>query len=69
MTISEEKVTARRFNMRTKLIAEIYKECNPSVAYEKRNNYVEQRLEERFRYFDNMDDLNGTAASNTMLMK
>jgi len=51
------------------LIAEIYKECNPSVAYEKRNNYVEQRLEERFRYFDNMDDLNGTAASNIMLMK
>jgi len=48
MTISEEKVTARRFNMRSKLITEIYKECAPSIPYEKRNNYVEQRLEERF---------------------
>jgi len=48
MTIAEEKVTARRFNMRSKLITEIYKECAPSIPYEKRNNYVEQRLEERF---------------------
>lgn len=70
LSISEEKVTARRFNMRSKLITEIYKECAPSVPYENRNNYVEQRLEERFRYFNQMDDLNGTGAvSNIILMK
>jgi len=55
--------------MRSKLIAEIYKECAPSVPYEKRNNYVEQRLEERFKYFNNMDDLNGSKGSNIGLMK
>jgi len=58
--------------MREKLIAEIYKECAPSVPYEKRNNYVEQALEARFKYFNNMDDLNtggGTAGNNIVLMK
>ena len=69
LTISEEKVTARRFNMRSKLITEVYKECAPSVPYERRNNYVEQRLEERFRYFNQMDDLNGAGSSNIVLMK
>lgn len=29
-----------------------------SVPYEEKNNYIESRLESRFRYFDKMDDLN-----------
>lgn len=69
LSISEEKVTARRFNMRVKLIADVYKECAPAVPYETRNNYVEKRLEDRFKYFNHMDDLNSKGASNQILIK
>lgn len=42
----------RRTRIRVKTVEETYKECDKSIPYEDRNNWIEQRVESRFKYFD-----------------
>lgn len=51
---------ARRAHIRGKCIETTYRECNPSIPYEVRNNYIEARIELRFKYFDVLNDMNAS---------
>ena len=46
----------RRSRIRQKQILDIIKNCDMNLAYEERNNYIEKRLEQSFRYFNNLND-------------
>lgn len=47
----------RRFRIREKCVEETYAQCHKSIPFEVRNNYIEYRLESRFKYFDKQNDL------------
>lgn len=57
---------ARRAHMRSKCIETTYEECAGSIPYEIRNNWVESRIELRFKYFDQLNDMN--SANNEIEM-
>ena len=48
----------RRSRIRRKCVDTTYKECDRKLPYEVRNNYIEYKLEQRFKYFDVVNDLN-----------
>lgn len=52
----ENSIMSRRSHIRQKQIAEILKECDISKPYEERNNFIENRLEDGYRYFNNLND-------------
>ena len=47
----------RRTRIRVKTVEETYKECDKAIPYEIRNNWVEGRVELRFKYFDQVNDI------------
>lgn len=47
----------RRARIRIKTVEETYKECKKTIPYEVRNNWIEGRIEMRYKYFDQVDDL------------
>lgn len=51
---------ARRSHMRVKSVKTTYKECDVSKPFEVRNNYIESRIELRFRYFNRLNDAHET---------
>ena len=51
LTKGEDTVIARRARIRNKCVSETYQECDASIPYEIRNNWVEGRIEQRFKYF------------------
>lgn len=53
----EKIVMDRRTRIRVKTVEQTYKECDKSIPYEDRNNWIEQRVELRFKYFDQPNDL------------
>ena len=42
--------------MRIKTIQQCQKECAINIPYQKKNEYIESRLEARLKYFDNLID-------------
>ena len=57
---AENLVQDRRKNIRIKSIKECYKECGPAKPFENKNNYIEQKIESTFNYFQIMDDIEHT---------
>ena len=62
MAKGEKIVMDRRSRIRTKTVEETYKECAQSIPYEVRNNFIESRIELRFKYFDQLDDLKSSGS-------
>lgn len=60
ITQGEQKVMARRAHIRAKTIETTYRECKPSIPYEVRNDYIEARIEMRYKYFDQLNDMNSS---------
>lgn len=57
LSYAEKTVMTRRQRIREKTVEETYKECDKAVPYEIRNNWIEGRVELRFKYFDQVNDL------------
>ena len=55
---------ARRAHWCKKQLREVYTKCDKNIPYQKREKFVEDHLEIRLKYFDNLDDLN--TADNEM---
>ena len=53
-------VQDRRRVIRIKSIDECYKECGPLKPFENKNNYIEQKIESTFNYFQIQDDVEHT---------
>ena len=49
---------ARRAHIRSKCIETTYRECHGSIRYEVRNDWIEARIELRYKYFDQLNDMN-----------
>lgn len=54
---AESKVQSRRHKLRLKNIEECKDQCQPGKPFENRNNYVEERIESTFKYFDHYSDI------------
>ena len=54
---AENLVQERRNNIRLKCIEECYAQCDQSVPFENKNNYIESKIESTFHYFQNLDDM------------
>ena len=48
----EKTVMTRRTRLRIKCVDETYNECEQSIPFETRNNWIESRIEIKFKYFD-----------------
>ena len=48
----ENILMSRRSRIRIKTVGETYKECDKEIPYETRNNWIEGRIELRFKYFE-----------------
>lgn len=46
-----------RFRHRTKNLKETYRQCDISVPYETKNNFVENKIQDVFKYFNDLDDM------------
>ena len=57
---AENLVQARRSRIRIKSIEECVKECGPLKPFENKNNYIEQKIESTYNYFQIMDDVEHT---------
>lgn len=53
---------ARRAHIRNVLVSTIYEECAPTIGYNQKNSYLEDRIEATNSYFCHMDDLNNKGA-------
>ena len=62
LTRGEDEVMKRRARIREKCIEETYKQCDKKIPFEIRNNYIEGCLESRFKYFDQVNDLNSVGS-------
>lgn len=62
LTVTEQKVMARRSHVRNSLVDTIYEECAPSIGYNQKNSYLEDRIEATNTYFNHLDDLNNKGA-------
>lgn len=62
MARGEKIVMDRRARIRLKTVEETYKECHKSIPYETRNDFIESRIELRFKYFDQADDLQASGS-------
>lgn len=69
LKISEEKVTARRLHYRMKLLEEVYRRCTDRFPFQEREYFVESRLEQRIKYFKNLDDINNEGSEIDDIMK
>jgi len=69
LDISEEKVMARRAHMRDTCVRTIYEECSPSIGYNAKNSYLEDRIEATMRYYIVLDDLNNKGANIEKIKK
>ena len=49
---------ARRSHYHCKVLEEVYRECDKSVPYQKREAYIENNLEKKFQYFKSIDESN-----------
>lgn len=54
---AENLVQERRSRIRVKSIEECYKECGPTKPFEDKNNYIEQKIESTYNYFQIYDDV------------
>lgn len=63
MTETEKKIMARRAHIRNTLVDTIYEECAPSIGYNQKNSYLEDRIEATNTYFNHLDDLNNKGAA------
>lgn len=48
----ENILMTRRSRIRIKTVDETYKECDKTIPYEIRNNWIESRVELSFKYLD-----------------
>lgn len=60
---------ARRAHIRIATIATIYEECAPSIGYNQKNSYLEDRIEATNSYFNHLDDLNNKGADMEKVKK
>ena len=60
---------ARRARIRNKTVEETYKECKKTIPYEIRNNWIESRIEGRFKYFDQVDDLKSSGSEVELIRR
>ena len=58
LTVTEDKIMARRAHIRMACVATIYEECSGGVGYNQKNMFLEDRIETTHKYFDVPDDLN-----------
>lgn len=65
----ENYVFKRRYRMREKLIAEIYEASGLNVQFQKKNMYLEERIEANQKYFGFMNDLNYSGADMMQIRK
>ena len=69
MNETEKKVMARRSHIRNILVDTIYEESAPSIGYNQKNSYLEDRIEATNTYFNHLDDLNNKGAALEALKK
>lgn len=69
LSLAEKKVLTRRNHMLTKRLHECKQDCGPSVAFQTKNRYIESRLEQRLKYFDQMNDQTPTGPDGSPLRK
>lgn len=64
---AEAAVQRRRVNMRSKMIHEIYDQSGIQVkSYNKKNSYLEERIESSWKYYNQINDLyNAKNKNNT----
>lgn len=60
---------ARRAHMRDACVRTIYEECAPSIGYNAKNSYLEDRIETTMRYYQVLDDLNNKGANIEKIKK
>lgn len=60
--MGEKVVMTRRARKRIKTVEETYQECKKTIPYEIRNKWIEGRIEQRFKYFDQVDDLQNSGS-------
>jgi len=60
---------ARRAHMRDTCVRTIYEECAPSIGYNAKNSYLEDRIEATMRYYLVLDDLNNKGANIEKIKK
>ena len=65
----EQYAYKRRYRMREKNIAEIYEASGLSVNFQKKNTYLEERIEAQQKYFDFMNDLHYSGAAMMQIRK
>lgn len=60
---------ARRAHTRNTLVETIYEECKPSIGYNQKNSYLEDRIEATNTYYNHLDDLNNKGAAMETVKK